>query len=236
MKAVIQAGGRGARLRPYTFVVPKPMMPVGEQPVIEVLLKWLRRWDVTETYITTGYLGHLIRALCGDGSQWGMVIKYSEEFEPLGTVGSLTKLKEYLTDTFLVLNGDLITDLDLNAFTRFHKQNSCQLSIACAQKTVKIDFGVIEELGCQVTAFKEKPNILFHVSMGVYCMEPSVIDFIPSGVPFGFDNLMHTMLAREIPVCLYKHSGIWMDIGHEKDFCHVQEHFTRDYRPLILGC
>ncbi|MGH8602354.1 MAG: nucleotidyltransferase family protein, partial [Gammaproteobacteria bacterium] len=183
-------------------------------------------------------LGHLIKALCGDGSQWDMVIKYSEESEPLGTVGSLNKIKEYLTDTFLVLNGDLITDLDLKAFAIFHKQNSCQLSIACAQKIVKIDFGVIEELGNhnQVTGFNEKPNIPFQVSMGVYCMEPSVIDFIPNGVPFGFDNLMHSMLAREIPVCLYKHSGFWMDIGHEKDFCHVQEHFTREYRPLMLGC
>src|SRR5919106_914797 len=109
MKAVIQAGGKGTRLRPYTLVVPKPMMPVGEQPVIEVLLKWLRRWDIKEVYITTGYLGDLIRALCGDGSQWDMDINYSKELEPLGTIGALSEIQDHLTDTFLVLNGDLIT-------------------------------------------------------------------------------------------------------------------------------
>src|SRR5215216_7334384 len=120
MKAIIQCGGKGTRLRPYTMVLPKPLMPVGSKPVLELLLKWLRRNDVREIYITTGYLGHLIRSFCGDGRQWDMDIMYTEEKDPLGTVGALGLLREVLDDTFLVINGDVLTDLSLGAFTAFH--------------------------------------------------------------------------------------------------------------------
>ena len=111
MKAVIQSGGRGTRLRPYTSVLPKPLMPIGAKPVIELLLKWLRRNGIEDIYITTGYLGHLIRSVCGDGKQWGMNITYTQETEPLGTIGPLTLLRDKLDCTFLVLNGDVLTDL-----------------------------------------------------------------------------------------------------------------------------
>ncbi len=237
MKAVIQAGGKGTRLRPYTLIMPKPLMPVGEFPVLEVLLKWLRRWDIHEAYITTGHLGHLIRALCGDGSQWDMDIKYTEELEPMGTVGALSHLKEHLTETFLMLNGDLITDLDLTAFTAFHEKNKAPITVACTYKTIDIDFGVIRNVnGHRITEFKEKPKLKYQVSMGIYCMEPSILELIPDGVPFGFDNLMHSMLKQGLPVHVYKHSGLWMDIGNEDDFNHVQQSFTGQYKSRILGC
>lgn len=237
MKAVIQAGGRGARLRPYTLIMPKPLMPVGESSVLEVLLKWLRRWDVTEVYITTGYLGHLIRTLCGDGNQWGISIKYSEESEPLGTVGALNHVKEYLTESFLMLNGDLITDLNLNDFITFHEESEGALTVATTNKLVNIEFGVIENgRGHRITGFTEKPTLTYQVSMGIYCMEPGVLELIPEGVPFGFDNLMHTMLKHGHPVNQYKHSGLWMDIGNEEDFNNAQESFTRKYKSLVLGC
>lgn len=235
MKAVIQAGGKGTRLRPYTLVMPKPMMPVGEQPVIEVLLKWLRRWDVKEAIITTGYLGHLINALCGDGSQWGMTIQYSEEHQPLGTIGPLYQIRDHLNETFLVLNGDLITDLDLRNFVRLHRKNNALVTVATTEKIVDIDFGVIEDEDGRVIDFREKPKTSFQVSMGIYCMEPQVLEFIPVGVPFGFDNLMYALLEQDLPVCIYKHKGLWMDIGQEEDFSRAQEVFTRDYKPLILG-
>lgn len=238
MKAVIQAGGKGTRLRPYTLVVPKPMMPVGEQPVIEVLLKWLRRWDIKEVYITTGYLGDLIRALCGDGSQWDMEIKYSQEHKPLGTIGALSEIQDQLRDTFLVLNGDLITDLDINDFVAFHTKNEGQVTIGCVDQTVDVDFGVIEnhDGNGRMTGFREKPKLSFQVSMGIYCIEPDILELIPHGVPFGFDNLMHTMLVRNRPVYFYKHAGLWLDIGQVKDLCNAQEKFAREYKSLILGC
>jgi NDP-mannose synthase len=248
MIAVIQAGGKGTRLRPYTLVVPKPIMPLGEQPVIEVLLKWLRRWSVMKVYITVGYLGHLIRALCGDGHQWDMEIIYSEEQEPLGTIGPLRLIEDQLTETFLVLNGDLITDMNLGAFIDSHRQHNgnngnngernssngkALVTVAVTEKFITIDLGVLGSQNSLLTEFREKPKLNFQVSMGIYCMEPAVLDFIPHNVPFGFDDLMYVMLARGLPVHLYKHEGLWMDIGRTEDFCRAQEAFSANINPLF---
>ena len=222
MKAVIQAGGKGTRLRPYTLVLPKPLMPVGEHPVIELLIKWLRRNGIAEVFITTGYLGHLLRAVCGDGAQWDMRIRYSEEPEPLGTVGALQLIREHLTDTFLMLNGDLITDLDLRALVEHHRRTGGMVTVATTRKNVRVDLGVMEVEQGRVVGFREKPVMSFCVSMGVYCMEPQVLELIPKGVPFGFDDLMHTMLDRGLPVHIYEHHGIWMDIGRPEDYQEAQ--------------
>lgn len=234
MKAVIQAGGKGTRLRPYTLVLPKPMMPVGEIPVLEMTLKWLRRNGVQDAYITTGYLGHLIKTFCGDGSQWSMNIEYSDEKEPMGTVGALNLLKNKLDSTFLVLNGDLITDLDLYAFQQFHRDHGGLLTIGVTSKKVQVDLGVIDTEGSLVTGFHEKPTMNYTVSMGIYCMEPEIIDMIPDGVPFGFDDLMHEMLGRGLPVHVFQHDGMWMDIGRPEDFERAQG-VVEENAAAILG-
>jgi len=207
-------------------------MPVGDLPVIELLLKWLRRNDVETAYVTTGYLGHLLRAVCGDGAQWGMGITYCEEPQPLGTVGALQLLKEHLNETFLMVNGDLVTDLDLRAFQAFHRDRGGIVTVATTSKHVKLDLGVIHSKDGRIHEFEEKPTLKFKVSMGVYCMEPEVLSLIPRGVPFGFDNLMHAMLAREMQVNVYEHNGMWMDIGRPEDFLQVQD-MTRN--SGILG-
>lgn len=234
MKAVIQAGGMGTRLRPYTLILPKPMMPLGDKPVIEVLLKWLRKNGIKDAYITTGYLGHLIRSLCGDGAQWGLNIEYSNEPEPLGTVGALNLIREQLDSTFLVLNGDLITNLDINEFLEFHEKKKAKLTIAGTMRTVNVDLGVIEEQDNMVKKFKEKPTLRYNVSMGVYCMEPEILDYIPKGIPFGFDDLVHAMLRADDPIALFNHDGMWMDIGRPEDFQAAQKEFE-DYRGSMLG-
>jgi len=234
MKVVIQAGGMGTRLRPYTLVLPKPLMPVSGTPVIEMLLKWLRRNGADEAYITTGYLGHLISALCGDGSQWDMAIKYSKEPEPLGTVGALTLLEKDLTDTFLVLNGDLITDLDISSFKQFHKSHGGPLTVGVTNKNVNVDLGVLDVEGTEVTGFHEKPTLNYTVSMGIYFMEPEILDFIPKGVPFGMDNLIHSMLEKGEKVNVFKHDGMWMDIGRPEDFEKAQDVFEEN-RQVLLG-
>lgn len=218
MKAVLQAGGKGTRLRPYTLVLPKPLMPVGGSPVIEVLLKWLRRNDIEFAYVTTGYLGHLLRALCGDGSQWGLSIEYCEEPQPLGTVGALRLLENELTETFLTLNGDLVTDLDLQKFQASHRESGALLTVAITEKNIKVDLGVVHCENGHIRSFEEKPTLKYLVSMGIYCMEPSVLDLIPQGMPFGFDNLVHAMLARGLPINTYEHTGMWLDIGRPEDF------------------
>lgn len=234
MKAIILAGGKGARLRPYTLVLPKPLMPVGGQPVIEILLKWLRRNEVADIYITLGYLGHLIKALCGDGKAWDLHIQYSEEKEALGTVGPLSLLgRDILSETFVLVNGDLITDLNLRGFITFHKEQKSIISIAVANKKVKVDLGVLEFEKNRVTSFKEKPTMNFHVSMGIYCMEPEILDFIPRYVPFGFDDLMHTLIAHDQTVSVYQHDGIWIDIGRAEDFERAQEMVEKNEFRLL---
>ena len=223
MKAVIQAGGKGTRLKPYTMVLPKPLMPVGAKPVLEILLKWLRRNGTHEAYITTGYLGHLIRSVCGDGRQWNLRIRYTEELEPLGTIGPLGLLREELDSTFLVINGDVLTDLNLSEFAATHRRHGCALTIATAKRVTRMDFGIIEEANGKVAGFREKPNITNLVSMGVYCVEPDVLDYIPMGVPFGFDDLILCMLARRLPVGTFLHNGLWLDVGRVEDFQKAQE-------------
>jgi mannose-1-phosphate guanylyltransferase len=228
MKAVIQAGGKGTRLRPYSLVLPKPLMPIGEWPVIETLLKWLRRNNITQVYITIGYLGHLIRTACGNGNQWGLEIVYSEEPEPLGTVGPLRLISEQLDDTFIMLNGDLITDLNLRSLILFHHSNKGMITIATTKHKINTNLGIIENENNgsnRVSNFREKPVINFRVSMGIYCIEPSVIDLIPEGVPFGFDDLMYIMLDKNLPVYTYEHEGYWLDLGRTEDFLKAQKEF-----------
>lgn len=233
MKAVIQSGGRGTRLRPYTSVLPKPLMPIGARPVLELLLKWIRRNGIEDVYITTGYLGHLIRSFCGDGQQWGLRIVYTQELEPLGTIGPLALLRGKLNSTFLVLNGDVLTDLSLNAFVSCHRSHGGMLTIATTTRTIKTDFGVIEDSNGRVTVFKEKPTLSNCVSMGAYCMEPAVLQFIPTGVSFGFDDLVLCMMEREVPVHTFRHQGLWLDIGRVEDFQKAQEIDWDEPSPVL---
>ncbi len=223
MKAVIQSGGKGTRLKPYTLVLPKPLMPVGSKPVLELLLKWLRRNGTHEAYITTGYLGHLIRSVCGDGRQWDLKIKYTEEFQPLGTLGALSLLRDELSSTFLVVNGDILTDLNISAFAALHRKRGALLTIATAKRSMHVDFGVVEERNGYVSRFQEKPILTQLVSTGIYCMEPEVLQYIPSGVPFGFDNLMSCMIEQAVPVASFVHEGLWLDIGRIEDFHRAQD-------------
>src|SRR4030042_335557 len=235
MIAVIQAGGKGTRLRPYTLALPKPLMPVGDLPVIEILLKWLRRWGVKNSWRTLGYLGGLIRSLCGDGHQWDMKIEYSQEPEPLGTIGPLRIIKQHLKDTFLTVNGDLISDLNLREFIKFHKSHKGLITVGVTEKNVKVDMGVLESQNGRMSGFQEKPALKFTVSMGIYCMEPEILKLVPDGVPFGFDDLMNAMLDQKVPVYLYRHNGLWLDIGRGEDFRHAQELFMKDYKVMVLG-
>ncbi|SFI52421.1 nucleotidyltransferase family protein [Albimonas pacifica] len=222
MKVVIQCGGKGTRLRPYTMVLPKPLMPVKSEPVLELLLKWLRRNDVREVFITTGYLGELIRSFCGDGRQWSMKIEYTEEREPLGTIGPLAMLRDQLDSTFMVINGDVLTDLSIGAFLACHHRSKGLVTVATARRETPLEFGVIEACDGRVVSFKEKPSLTNLMSMGVYCMEPGVLEHIPRGVPFGFDDLMYRLLAEGEPVHTYQHDGLWLDIGRVADFQNAQ--------------
>jgi NDP-sugar pyrophosphorylase family protein len=231
MKAVIQSGGKGTRLMPYTMVLPKPLMPVGSSPVLSLLLNWLRRNSVREVFITTGYLGSLIQALIGNGSRWDMEIQYTSESEPLGTVGALSMLSDQLGSTFLVINGDVLTDLNLSALTSYHRQQGAIVTVATVTRSLRLNFGVIEQAHGYITEFHEKPVLSHTVSMGLYCMEPQVLQYIPRGVAFGFDDLMSCLLERQVPVSAFSHEGLWLDIGRVEDFKKAQELPWEDQPP-----
>jgi NDP-sugar pyrophosphorylase family protein len=233
MKAVIQCGGKGTRLRPYTMILPKPLMPVGARPVLELLLKWLRRNDAQEIYITTGYLGHIIQSFCGDGRQWDLKITYTEETEPLGTIGPLGLLRKELNSTFLVINGDVLTDLSLPAFVSYHREQGGLITVATATRKTKMDFGVIEQGAGRITQFREKPIFSHLVSMGIYCMEPDVLHYIPERVAFGFDDLLLCLLGRGLPTFTFPHEGMWLDIGRVEDFQKAQDLAWDDQQPAF---
>ncbi len=222
MKAVIQCGGKGTRLRPYTMVLPKPLMPIQSKPVLELLIKWLRRNDIREVYITTGYLSHLIKTFCGDGSQWDMKITYTEEREPLGTVGPIAMLKDQLDSTFMVINGDILTDLSIGAFAACHARSGAMVTVATAQRETVMDYGVIESVDGRMVSFKEKPSFTNQMSMGIYCMEPSVLKHIPCGILFGFDDLALCLLTLGKRLQTFSHAGLWLDIGRVEDFQAAQ--------------
>lgn len=222
MKAVIQCGGKGTRLRPYTMVLPKPLMPVAAKPVLELLLHWLRRNNIRDVYITTGYLGHLIKSFCNGGEQFNLRIRYTEEKEPLGTIGPLSMLKDELDETFLVINGDILTDLSIASFAECHRSHGNIVTVATSLRRTKTDFGVIEQSSGRITSFKEKPVLTNLVSMGVYCMEPEALSYIPHGVPFGFDDLILCMLSERVRTGTFLHDGLWLDIGRIEDFQTAQ--------------
>ncbi|MEA1834419.1 sugar phosphate nucleotidyltransferase [Methylobacterium durans] len=232
MKAVIQCGGRGSRLMPYTMVLPKPLMPVGSRPVLELLIGWLCRNGISEVIITTGYLGCLIKTLFGDGSKWGIDITYTDEVEPLGTIGPLSLLRDVLDEPFVVMNGDVLTDLNLARMIDFHARMDASVTIATIARQTKLDFGVLEgPPNGRIQGFREKPCLTHHVSMGVYFLQPDVIRHIPRGMPFGFDDLILRLLSLKTKVVSYRHDGLWLDIGRVEDFKKAQELPWNDLPP-----
>lgn len=228
LKAVIQAGGRGTRLAPYSTVLPKALMPIGDGVVVDGLMKLFCSIGVETVFITVSKFGELIRSYCGDGSRWGVTIEYIKEETPLGTIGPLAPLRSRLDDTFLVANSDVCMDLDTNDFLRFHREQGALLTVAVTEQTVKIEYGVLDHVAGRVNDFREKPVQQFCVSTGFYCMEPGILDLIPDGKPYGFDDLVRQMLHEGRPVSAYTHHGVWIDIGRIEDLRKAQEQAAGD--------
>jgi NDP-mannose synthase len=229
MKAIVLAGGKGTRLRPYTALIPKPLMPIGELTIVEILLRQLAFYGVHEAVICTGHQAALIEAMLGDGSRYGLRLLYHREEQPLGTVGPVRALAQELQERFLVMNGDILCDLDFAAFAREAEQSRAPLTVATFERATKIDFGVLDlDASGTVTGFREKPTYTFHVSMGIYAMSRDVLAYIPADQPFGFDQLMIALLAGGVPVKTFPFRGSWLDIGRSDDFAEAQEEFQRN--------
>jgi NDP-sugar pyrophosphorylase family protein len=221
-RAVVLAGGKGSRLGPYTTVLPKPLLPVGDKAILDVVVHQLRTYDFTDLTFAVGYLSHLIRAVFGDGSARGVSIAYHEESEPLGTAGSLATI-DSLDDTFLVMNGDVLTTLDYGLLYEAHCATGNLLTIATHRRVVRTDYGVIhaesqEALTDKVVGYEEKPEIPYIVSMGVYVAEPAVRDYISADEPLDIPELVLRILRDGGTVGSFLFDGYWLDIGRHDDY------------------
>ena len=234
LQAVILAGGRGRRLLPYTTVLPKPLMPVGEYPILEVILRQLERAGFSDVVICTGHLHEIIRAYLAQSSHPGLAIRFTHEEEPLGTIGPLRLIGD-LADTFLVMNGDILTDLSYRKLVEAHQEKKGIATIATYHRDVNVDFGVLEhDNGGRIRAFREKPTYSFDVSMGIYVFQKEILGYVPEGRAFGFDELMLAMIAGDAPVYSFPHHGYWLDIGRPDDYERSIAEFER-YRDLFMG-
>ena len=228
---MILAGGKGSRLGPYTTVLPKPLLPVGDYAILDVVVHQLHHLGFTELTLAVGYLAHLVRAAMGDGSRWGIEIDYAEEREPLGTVGPLAAI-EGLDDHFIVMNGDVLTTLDFAGLLEMHAESGNVLTIASHRRVVRTDYGVlhVSDEGSPTRAvlgFEEKPEIPYVVSMGVYAMSPRALSFIEPGTRLDLPELVLRLLDAGEPVGSYLFDGYWLDIGRHDDYERAITEFGR---------
>jgi mannose-1-phosphate guanylyltransferase len=234
--AVILAGGKGVRLRPYTTSLPKPLVPLGDEcAILEVVLHQLRRAGVRSASIAIGHLGQLIRAVVGDGSRWGLDITYWEEDSPLGTVGPLVQHRHELPDQFLVMNGDILTDLPFGALLDQHLASGAGVTVAAYTREVGIDFGVLDLRGDHIVGFREKPSLDYVVSMGVYALSSRVLERFEPGLPLGFDDLLLDQLRFGPPPQAYPYDGFWLDIGRPEDYDRANQEFPILRATLMPG-
>jgi len=234
MRAVILAGGKGTRLRPFTTTIPKPLVPVGDMAVMEIVVRQLARAGCEHITVAVSHLAQLIMAYFGRGRKWGLKIDYSIEDEPLNTIGPLKLIRD-LPENFLVMNGDILTDLDFGRFFDFHVSRGAEATIATYERDVKIDFGVLRRgSDDRIVHFVEKPVEHFSVSMGVYAFSRRILDLVPDNQPYGFDNLMLDMIAAKRDVRGYPFNGYWLDIGRSDDYERANSEFEQ-VRHRLLG-
>ena len=227
MRAIILAGGKGTRLRPYTTLIPKPLVPLGgEYSILEIIIMQLSKSGFTHITLAVNHLSQLIMAYFGDGERLGVKIDYSLEEGELSTIGPLTLIED-LPENFLVMNGDILCDLNYKSFFDAHVDAGSRISVSAFRREVKIDFGVLRyDDNGRLNEFQEKPEYDFDVSMGIYCINRSVIDLLPRGEKYGFDNLMIDGLAKDEPIDIRPFSGYWLDIGRPDDYEYADENFT----------
>jgi NDP-sugar pyrophosphorylase family protein len=235
MKAVILAGGKGTRLKPYTTVFPKPLMPVGDKPILEIVIGQLKSCGFDEAIITVGHLAELIMTFFDDGSKLGVKIKYSREDKPLGTAGGLGLLKNELNETFLMMNGDVLTTLNYSDLVSYHKRNGAIATIGLKKRDVKIDFGVVEiDDGNSILGYTEKPEIGYLVSMGVYVFNPKVLEYIKPNEYLDFPDLIKELISNGETVKGYVYDGYWLDIGRPDDYERASRDIDKIHDKLGL--
>lgn len=226
MKAVILAGGLGTRLRPFTEVIPKPLLPIGEKAVLEIQIEHFKSHGFDEIILATNYKSDYIEKFFGDGSRYGVKLTISKEEIPLGTVGPLTLIRDSLTEPFVVMNGDILSSLDFTRFYQFAMAQESLLTLAIKKMITPFAFGDIFFEGDRVTGIEEKPDLVNYILAGIYVMKPGIFKYIPDGTYFGMDSLIKLMLQEKAPVTKYEMLEYWLDIGRVDDYKKAQEMYT----------
>jgi len=223
MKAVILAGGLGTRLKPFTEIIPKPLLPIGEKAVLEVQIEALKHNGFDEIFLATNYKSDYIENFIGDGNRYGVKLEISKEDKPLGTVGPLTLIKSQLPEPFLVMNGDILTLMVFKEFYEFALTRESLLTVAIKEFITPFQFGNIYFEGDYVTKIEEKPNIKTNILAGIYIFKPEIFKLIPDNEYFNMDTLINKMLELKLPISKYHIKEYWLDIGQEDDFQKAQE-------------
>lgn len=217
-RAIILAGGKGTRLRPYTIALPKPLVPIGEKPILEIIITQLICNGFEHITITINHLADIIKAFFGDGSKWGIKIDYSLEEKPLSTMGPLSLLTD-LPENFLIMNGDVLSDVDFGELYDFHISKTSIFTISSYVRKQKTDYGVLKiDLNDNLSGFKEKPVAQYDVSMGIYMANRKILQYIPHNTFYGFDNLMFDLIKNNDFPFVKRHDGYWFDIGRPDDY------------------
>jgi NDP-sugar pyrophosphorylase family protein len=230
--AVILAGGRGTRLRPYTLTLPKPLVPLVDTPIVEIVIRKLANAGYQSATLAINHMGELIQAYFGGGERWGLELRYSLENEPLGTIAPL-RLIDGLPDNFLVINADVLCDLDLSRFLADHVASGAIFTIGATSRDQVLDYGVLGVEGERLVSFREKPKLSELVSMGIYAVNRRVLDYIPRAGPFGFDQLMLKLIETGESVDVKRHDGYWLDIGRPDDYERATVEFEKDRKRFL---
>ncbi len=231
--AVVLAGGKGTRLAPYTRIIPKPLMPIGDMPILEIMLRQMKRAGIRQVTLTTGYLDNLLRLFFLDGRRLGLKIDYVREEKPLGTSGPLANVKG-LTRTFLVTNGDVLTDLDFAELIAYHQQQGGIATIATHKRKVTINLGVVNvDKDNTVTDYLEKPDFNYLVSMGLYVFEPRVLNYIAKDEYLDFPDLVRSLIAAGEKVNSFIFKGYWEDLGRPDDYERASADFERNRSQFL---
>jgi NDP-sugar pyrophosphorylase family protein len=234
MRAIILAGGKGTRLAPYTTVFPKPLMPVDGMPILEVMVRQLAHFRIKDMTLTVSQQSEpLLTAYFGDGSRYGVAIRYSREEKALGTAGPLAIIRD-LPETFIVMNGDILTTLNYQKLIKYHRQHRGMVTIAMSQKKVQLELGVMEcNRAHRLTRYIEKPTFLYSVSMGIYVFEKKVLDWIPAKKYLDFPELIQKLIRQRVKVVCYPSRDFWLDIGRHEDYGEAQRKF-QEMRGKLL--
>lgn len=232
MKAVILAGGLGTRLKPFTDVIPKSLLPIGEKAVLEIQIERFKKYGFDEIYLATNFKSDYIEKFFGDGTRYDVRLYVSKEEKPLGTAGPLKLLSSKLTEPFMVMNGDILSATDLSVLYSFALSKQTLLTISVKKIITPFAFSNIFFDGDYVTSIEEKPDIVTYALAGIYVMKPQILDLIPSDVYFGMDTLLKKMLESKIPITKYELRDYWLDIGRIDDYEKAQEiykiHFKKE--------